>query len=65
MAQAHGNAGALFSNDIKDNFRSSENFWVVLVHMMYGKLQFPPLREPLKNIFSKFHKVVQAENQYH
>lgn len=53
MAQAHGNAGALFSNDIKDCFRTAEDFSVVLVHMVYGKLQFPPLRVAFKNIFSK------------
>ena len=53
MAQAHGSAGALFSNDIKDHFRTAEDFWVVCVHMVYRKLQFLPLKVAFINIFSK------------
>lgn len=53
MAQAHLGAGVLFSNGIKDHFSTAEDFWVAEAHVVYGKLQSPPLRGAFKNIFSK------------
>lgn len=53
MAQAHLGAGVLFSNGIKDHFSTAEDFWVAEAHVVYGKLQSPPLRGAFKIIFSK------------
>lgn len=50
MAKAHGKARALFGKEFKDHLRTAADFWVALVHVVYGKLQAPNS----KNGFQKY-----------